>query len=84
MKLSANESLHCTDYEMVCDRNVFGCFTPGGSPQSLNYVVTAIYDVIIQTLGAFPVYNLLTLGASARGKAAEKISVTYHFVISAM
>ena len=32
---------------MVCDRNFFGCFTPGGSFQSLSYDVTASYDVII-------------------------------------
>ena len=41
----ANESLHCTDYEMVCDKNFFDCFTPGGSFQSSSYDVTAIYDV---------------------------------------
>ena len=33
VKLSANESLHCTDYKMVCDRSFFGCFTPGRSPR---------------------------------------------------
>ena len=79
MKLSANESLHCTDYEMVCDRSFFGCFTPGGSLQSFDYDITAIYDVIIQN----DVINL-TLRTSAEGNAAEKISVTYYFVISAM
>ena len=41
MKLSVNESLHCTDYEMVCDRNFFGCCTPDGRPQSSSYDVTA-------------------------------------------
>ena len=28
MKLNANKSIHCTDHEMVCDRNFFGCFIP--------------------------------------------------------
>ena len=32
-KLSANENLHCTDYEMVGDRNFCGCFTPSKSSQ---------------------------------------------------
>ena len=36
MKLSANKSLHCIDHEIVCNRNFFGCFTPGRSPQGLN------------------------------------------------
>ena len=40
MKLSANKSLHCPDYEMVCDRMFFGCFTPGGSFQSSSFDVT--------------------------------------------
>ena len=72
MKLSANESLHCTDYEMVCDGIFFGCFTPGGSPK-FEFGRNSENDVIIQTLGT-----------SAGGEAAEKISVTYDFVISAM
>ena len=71
MKLNANKSLHCTDYEIVCDR-FFGCFTPGKKPQSLNY------DFI------FAVKSELELWASAGGKAAEKNSATNHFVISAM
>ena len=45
MKLSTNESLHCCDYQMVCDRKFFGCFTPGGNPQSSSYDVTASFDV---------------------------------------
>ena len=72
MKRSANESLHCTDYEIVCDRNFFGCFTPDKSPQSLNY------DVI------FAVTSELELWASAGGKVAENNFVTCDFVISAM
>ena len=74
-----NESLHCTDYEIICDRNFFGCFTPGGSPQSLSYDVTASYDVTSENNVIIQIF-----GASAGGKATEKISVTYHFVISAM
>ena len=30
-----------SNYEMVCDRKYFGCFTPGESPKSLNYDVIA-------------------------------------------
>ena len=41
MKLGANDSSHRTDYEMVCDRNFVGCFTPGRSPQSSSYDVEA-------------------------------------------
>ena len=37
MKLSANESLLRTDCEMVCAKNFFGFFTPGGSSQSSSY-----------------------------------------------
>ena len=73
MKLSANVSSHCTDYEIACDRNVFGCFTPNRSPQSLNY------DVIF-----FAVTSELEFWTSAGGKVAEKSFVTYDFVISAM
>ena len=65
MKLSGNESLHRPDHEMVCDRSFFGGFNPGGNPQSWSNDVTAkmtSYDVIIETLGA-----------SAGGKAAEKL-----------
>ena len=65
MKPSGNKILHRSDHEMVCDRNFFGCVTPGGSPQSSSNDVTAkmtSYDFIIQTLGA-----------SAGGKAAEKL-----------
>ena len=72
MKLSANESLHCTDYEMVCDRIFFGCFNPGGNPK-FEFRRNSENDVILQTLGD-----------SAGSKAAEKISVSYDFVISAM
>ena len=58
---------------------IFSAALPGGRPQSSSYDVTASFrhhsenDVIIQTLGA-----------SAGGKAAEKISVAYRFVINAM
>ena len=70
MKLSANESLHRTEHEMVCDRKFFGCFTPGENPQNSSHSKN---DVIIHIFGAF-----------AGGKAAENIFVSYHFVISAM
>ena len=71
MKHSANERLHCTDYDMVCDNNFFGCFTPGRSPQSLNY------DVMKRRSSDFHLRR--TVGV----KVVEKFSVTYHIVISA-
>ena len=90
MKLRANKSLHNgmwyvtkrnTNYEMVCDQKFFGCFTPGGRPQSSGYDVTASLrrhrenDVIIQTLGASAGDKVLD--AYVGGTATEKISVTY-------
>ena len=59
MKLGANESLHCTDYEMVCDRNFFGCFTPSGSHQSLTYDVTMNYEVTAKMTSQFKFWDLL-------------------------
>ena len=41
LKLSANESLHCTDFKMLRDRNFFRLLYPGRSFQSLNSDVTA-------------------------------------------
>ena len=33
MTFSANESLHCTDYEMVCDRNFFAVLPQTETPK---------------------------------------------------
>ena len=32
MKPSGNESLHCTDYEMVCDRKFSAALPPAEAP----------------------------------------------------
>ena len=59
MKLYANESLHCTDYKMECDRNFFGCFTPSGSHQSSTYDVTANYEVTAKMTSQVKLWELL-------------------------
>ena len=79
MKPSGKESLHRPDHEMVCDRNFFGSFTPGGNLQSSSNDVTGkmtSYDVIIQTLGASTgckaaenvLSNTISSGADPGGK----------------
>ena len=47
MKLGANKSLHCTDYEMVAYlTEIFSvAFNPGASPQNSSNDITASYDV---------------------------------------
>ena len=33
MKFRANKSLHCTDYEMVCDRDFSNALPPAEAPK---------------------------------------------------
>ena len=77
MKLNANESLQCTDYETVCDKSFFGFFTPGGSSQSSSYDVTVWYDVTVRyDVTICCDVTTRTLGASTGRKVAESFSVT--------
>ena len=54
------------------ETEIFSAALPPAEAFKVRVMTHSKNDVIIQTLGA-----------SAGGKAAEKISVTYHFVISA-
>ena len=45
MKLSANESLHCTDYKMVVTKNFSAALPPTEDPKVRIMTSQRVYDV---------------------------------------